>query len=62
MDLANVDVETAPQAYSYKNSTLLILAVFELFTLEICHLSLKDSLPFNTFNCFIATIESFQTL
>ena len=35
---------------------------FGLFTLDICHLSLKHSLLFNTFNSFNANIESFMTI
>ena len=38
------------------------LIVFELFTLEICHVSLEHRLLFNTFNSFNVNIESFQTI
>ena len=36
--------------------------VFGLFTLEIFHLSLKDSLLFNKFNSFNVNMKRFQTI
>ena len=35
---------------------------FWVIYLEMCHLSLKHSLPFNTFNRFNVNMESFQTI
>ena len=42
------------------NCTFLIHIVNGLFTLEICHLSLKDSLLFNALNSFNVNLGRFQ--
>ena len=49
-------------AHIKAESAFSILIVFGLFTLEICYLSLKHSVLFNTLNRFNVNIESLQTI
>ena len=44
------------------NCAFSIFIALGLFTLEICHLSLKHSLLFNMFNSFNVNIERFVTI
>ena len=57
-------MEIAQHSCSYKSSTLeiLFLIVFRLFTLKVCHLSLKHSLLFNTFNNFNVNKQRLSTI